>query len=149
MSIRVELIEGRGQRFSPSPGRVFAASTDHSFGELAVAIDLGFARWDMAHVHEFRLQDGTRIGMVDENDEFDDAVVDENDAKLSRLKPGEHFIYIFDLGDEWGHLCTVGESRSIDPRRFTGIVPEKPQPFFGWGVIPDQYGRDSADQDFD
>jgi hypothetical protein len=39
LSIRVELVEGRGQTIWPRPGRVFAAARSHTFAELADAID--------------------------------------------------------------------------------------------------------------
>ena len=44
------------------------------------------------------------------------------------------------LGDDWTHLCTVADSR-IDPLDTLGIVPDVPLPYWGWGSIPDQYGR--------
>lgn len=135
--MRVELIEGRGEHFWPRPGRVFAASTNHSFGQLAAAIDDAFARWDRSHLHEFERNDGTRIGIADADD---DALLDEQRLNLSRLKPGDQFIYVFDLGDDWAHLCTVDKT-SIDPIEALGIVPRGPLPYFGWGDIPDQYGR--------
>ena len=49
-------------------------------------------------------------------------------------------MYVFDLGDDWAHLCTVGPRR-IDPADTLGIVPATPLPYWGWGSIPDQYGR--------
>ena len=48
--------------------------------------------------------------------------------------------YEFDFGDSWEHLCTVGPTR-IDPIDQLGILPQRPLPYWGWGVIPDQYGR--------
>ncbi len=30
-----------------------------------------------------------------------------------------------------------------------GVIPEKPLPFWGWGAIPDQYGRDWDGDDGD
>lgn len=147
ISVQVELVEGRGQHLWPRPGRLIAASVYHSFGDLARAIDDGFARWDRAHLHEFELGDGTRIGSADPDSDFDDAPLDESRLNLSRLKPGEQFIYVFDLGDEWAHLCTVGKAQ-IDPVETFGLVPSGPLPYFGWGSIPDQYGRDwSGDDD--
>src|SRR6266568_2900149 len=59
LSIRVDLVEGRGERFWPRPGRVFAAARRHTFAQLAEAIDDAFARWDRAHLHDFTLADGT------------------------------------------------------------------------------------------
>ena len=47
---------------------------------------------------------------------------------------------MFDFGDDWTHLCTVGEAR-IDPLDAVGVVPAAPLPYVGWGTIPDQYGR--------
>jgi hypothetical protein len=140
ISIQVELVEGRGERYWPRAGRIFAAATVHSFAQLATAIDVAFARWDRSHLHEFQLDDGTRIGIVDDESDIDDSVVDEQNLKLARLKPGEQFVYVFDLGDDWAHMCTVGES-PIDPVETVGLAPETPLPYFGWGAIPDQYGR--------
>ena len=55
LSIRVDLVEGHGERYWPRPGRIFAAARTHSFGELADAIDDAFARWDRSHLQEFTL----------------------------------------------------------------------------------------------
>ena len=84
--------------------------------------------------------DGTRIGMPDEELDDEEPVVDELTMKLSRLKPGEQFVYVFDFGDDWAHLCTAGKS-PINPLESLGFVPDSPLPYFGWGAIPDQYGR--------
>lgn len=48
-------------RLKPSPGRVFIVGPSHSFSGLADAINQAFARWDLAHLHEFELADGRRI----------------------------------------------------------------------------------------
>jgi len=143
ISVKVELVQGRGEHLWPRPGRIFAASASHKFGQLAAAIDDAFARWDRSHLHEFELNDGTRIGIADPDD---DALLDEQRLNLSRLKPGDQFIYVFDLGDDWAHLCTVGKT-SIDPVETLGIVPSAPLPYFGWGQIPDQYGREWNDRE--
>ncbi len=93
--MKVELVQGRGEHLWPRPGRLFAASTTHKFGQLAAAIDDAFARWDRSHLHEFEFNDGTRIGLADPDD---DALLDEQRFSLSRLKRGDQFIYVFDLG---------------------------------------------------
>lgn len=49
-------------------------------------------------------------------------------------------LHMFDLGDNWARLCTVGPER-IDPLDTLGITPDRPMPYWGWGSIPDQYGR--------
>jgi hypothetical protein len=41
---------------------MFVASLSRAFAALADAIDAAFARWDHAHLREFRLADQTRIG---------------------------------------------------------------------------------------
>jgi Plasmid pRiA4b ORF-3-like protein len=145
LSIRVELVEGRGERYWPRPGRLFAAAESHSYAQLATAIDDAFARWDRSHQHEFELADGTRIGTPDP-DTDDDDVLDETREHLSNLQASQQFIYVFDLGDDWTHLCTVLEAR-IDPNDVLGVVPNAPLPYFGWGNIPDQYGRAWAEED--
>jgi hypothetical protein len=142
LSIRVELVQGRGDFVWPRPGRIFAAARSHTFAQLAEAIDDAFGRWDRAHLHEFTLTDGTRVTTPDD-DMYEEELgpwLDDGATRLSRLKPGEQFVYVFDLGDDWAHLCTVGPER-VDPEETLGIVPDRPLPFWGWGSIPDQYGR--------
>jgi len=145
MSIKVELVSGRGGTVWPRPGRVFAAARRHTFEQLATAIDEALARWDPAHPHLFHLPDGAVVVSPGDDDppggaEFSDQV------KLSRLALGHQFAYTFDHGDEWTHLCTVGE-QLIDPYELIGIQPPRPLAYWGWGSIPDQYGRVSADTD--
>lgn len=112
LAITVELVHGphTGDLW-PRPGRVLIASRSATFEQFATAIDDAFARWDRSHLHEFTL------------------------ARLS-----EQFAYIFDLGDNWQHLCTVGP-KLADPMESLGIAPDRPLPCWGWGDIPDQYGR--------
>ena len=59
---------------------------------------------------------------------------------LSALTGGQQFAYVFDLGDDWAHLCTVGPER-IEPLDTLGTTPDRPMPYWGWGSIPDRYGR--------
>jgi Plasmid pRiA4b ORF-3-like protein len=148
LSITVELIEGRGRSFWPRPGRVLAAARTHTFSDLATAIDDAFARWDRSHLHEFLLADDIRIGQPDDEWGEGGDVLDDEVTKLSRLGAGEQFVYVFDFGDDWHHLCTVGEER-IDPLEALGITPANPLPLYGWGEIPDQYGRRFVDDDGD
>lgn len=142
LSIQVDLVEGHGEHLWPRPGRTFAAAHTHTFEQLADAIDDAFARWDRSHLQEFTLADKTRVAVpMPEWDDLDDVeTLDIRRVKLSRLYPGEQFVYVFDLGDDWAHLCTVGHER-IDPVETLGIVPDRPLPYWGWGDIPDQYRR--------
>lgn len=140
LSIRVDLVEGGGNRLWPRPGRIFAAARSQTFVALSTAIDDAFARWDRAHLHEFELADGTRLTTPYGYEDDLGPSLDDRRTKLSRLRPDEQFLYTFDLGDSWTHLCTVGPER-IDPEVQLGIMPKVPLAYWGWGTIPDQYGR--------
>ena len=141
LSIRVDLVEGHGEPVWPRPGRIVAAARTHTFEQLADAIDDAFARWDRSHLQEFTLADRTRLGFPDLDWEVDDeTTADFRRVTLSRLRAGEQFVYVFDLGDDWAHLCTVRPER-IDPVTTLGILPDRPLPYWGWGDIPDQYRR--------
>ena len=100
LSIRVDLVSGRGEDYWPRPGRIFAAAQSHRFSQLADAIDTAFARWDRAHLYQFEFADGRRIGKP-EFDDFDQRFLDGAATKLSTLAPGEQFVYEFDFGDRY------------------------------------------------
>jgi hypothetical protein len=142
LAVTVELVSGgQGGNLWPRPGRVLIASRSASFEQLAEAIDGAFARWDRSHLHEFTLADGTPISPLRWWDgEEPDGMIDGSKARLGRLRLGEQFAYVFDLGDNWQHLCTVAP-KLADPLETLGTVPDRPVPCGGWGVIPDQYGR--------
>jgi hypothetical protein len=145
LQIRVELLGGCGIDCDPPPGRVFIVGPSHTFEQLAQAIDQAFARWDFSHLHEFELADGRRIGFPDE--EFAPELVWLDHAKLKparELRPGEEFSYVFDFGDDWRHRCLV-EPEKADPLDAYGATPDAPVVIWGWGWIPDQYGRLSED----
>lgn len=158
LSIRVDLVSGRGTDYWPRPGRVLAAARSHSFADLATAIENAFARWDRAHLHLFDLGDGGEGGsdpalgargglLVGRSwDERPPGARLDTQVRLSELRAGQQFAYVFDMGDDWAHVCTVGAQR-IDPLHEFGIVPAAPTPYWGWGDLPDQYGRRFADDD--
>ena len=141
--IRVELLSGRGHDFDPPPGRDILISPQHTFRQLAEAINAGFARWDLGHLYRFRLAKGTEIGLPD----YDDPEADIRDAarsKLGRRHEDETFEYEFDFGDGWRHRCTVKRA-GLDPADEYGVKPKGPVAVWGWGSIPDQYGRRTPD----
>jgi hypothetical protein len=142
ISVRVELVQGMTDRYWPRPGRMFAASRAHTFEQLSTAIDDAFARWDRSHLWAFQFPGDLRIEIPDPEGEFDlpGEVLDARRTRLGRLEPGEQFVYEFDFGDSWMHVCTVGDKR-IDPEETLGITPDTPLAYWGWGQIPDQYGR--------
>jgi hypothetical protein len=153
MSIRVELLGGRGEEMWPPPGRILAVGPAHTFADLAGAIDGAFARWDRAHLCQFRLCDGRTVTDEESAEEFagsvagpfgNAALILDRTKVLRTVKPGEEFCYVFDFGDGWTHRCTV-EAEKIDPLDELGVVPQVPLPSWGWGSVPDQYGRRWAD----
>jgi hypothetical protein len=141
--IRVELLSGGGQEFLSPPGRDMVVSTSHSFRQLAEVINAGFARWDLSHLYAFLFTDGPEIGIpIDEEDE--EEILDAATSKIGRRDLGEAFEFEFDLGDSWMHRCTV-RAVDMDPRELFEERPRGPAIVFGWGDIPDQYGRTVPD----
>lgn len=138
--VRVELLSGVTTECDPAPGRVFLVGPRHTFQQLARAINLAFARWDLSHLYAFELADGSRVTFPDED--FDDeGTLDHAVAKvLDHVGPGEQFGYTFDFGDDWIHECWLEDGR-FDPVAEYGEMPVGPVVVFGWGTIPDQYGR--------
>jgi Plasmid pRiA4b ORF-3-like protein len=142
--VRVELNEGSGERIKPPPGRDLLVSTSHSFLEFAVAIDTGFARWDRGHLHLFRFPGGAEYMLGGDEDDPDIPDTETTSLRDLVLAEGTTFEYIFDFGDEWVHRCEV-RATGVDPETVFGDVPIAPVPLFGWGTIPDQYGRTAPD----
>jgi hypothetical protein len=145
----VVLVAQAGEELIDPPGRDLLVSDSHTFAELATTIDGAFARWDRSHLHEFGLVDGRRIGMIDEDGREDDAeLLDDEQISLRSigLRPGDAFEYVFDLGDSWEHRCTVLRD-DVDPMEELGGPPSEIVAIFGWGTIPDQYGRTTPDDD--
>ena len=147
-TISVHLLSGRGETLTHPPGRVFILPPRTTFAVLGRAIDIAFARWDFSHLREFTLGDGTRI--------VDDESAAEMRNSMSGPIPktaslrevvkkrvattGTQFAYTFDFGDDWFHLCTF--EGYADPAEVYGPDdPSEPAPIWGWGTIPDQYGR--------
>ncbi len=125
------------------------AGPSHTFAQLSTAIDAAFARWDLSHLHEFELPDGRLVGYPDNTWEPDVVWHDHVKLKVIReLKPGMEFTYVFDLCDNWRHRCLVQPAK-VDPLDVYGITPLAPVAIWGWGWIPDQYGRRSRDGEND
>ena len=133
-----------GMDIAKPPGRLLLVSPRHTLADLADAIDTAFARWDLSHLHLFRIGDDEYI-----RDPEDPGEHDSNESRIGdlHLRAGTKFTYVFDLGDDWTHECTV-EATDADPEELLGGVPPQPVPFYGWGSIPDEYGRE-ADEDED
>jgi hypothetical protein len=145
LQIQVDLLGGGGIDCDPTPGRVFIVGPAHTFEQFAHAINAAFARWDLSHIHQFELADGRLIGYPDDTYAPDLVWLDHTNLKVAReIKPGDQFEFVFDLGDNWQHRCTAAKAK-VDPLEQYGTVPPSPVAIFGWGSIPDQYGRKSND----
>lgn len=70
----------------------------------------------------------------------------DDSTTLSLLAKGQQLAYEFDMGDGWRHLCSVARER-VDPHEVYGEEPDVPVPYWGWGDLPDQYGRVYVDVD--
>jgi hypothetical protein len=143
----VELERGRDIECDPPPGRIFMVGPATTFAQLAEAIDVAFARWDLSHLHVFELPDGRMVGFASDDGE-DDGWLDHDALNVSQeLRPGDRFSYIFDLGDDWRHRCQV-LAEKLDPREEygPGPLPRGPIAISGWGSMPDQYGRLSPEE---
>lgn len=150
--VRVELLSGRGDEFDPPPGRVLLVPPATTFEQLAEAINTALGRWDFSHLSRFVLADGTSVEDAETRAEsiqgvFTDgiprtALLTERVGKL--VRSGDRFTYVFDFGDDWTHLCT--HEGQADPEETQGL-PERIWPAWGWGVLPDQYGRRWAEDD--
>jgi len=154
LSVTVELLGGRGEELWPWPGRVFAVGPSHTFMDLANAVNDAFARWDRAHLSMFNLADGRVVPDEENGAELAGSIggpirttLDIETTKVaSVVHPGNEFRFTFDLGDDWIHRCVVGDEK-IDPLDVLGIRPDRALAYWGWGSIPDQYGRRWAADD--
>lgn len=142
MTIRVVLLGRRGEQpIDAPPGRVVLAHADHSFADLSEAVDLSFGRWDLSPLHEV-VVDGRRIVAAPAEGD-DDELEDSDEVTLGEagLRPGSRFSYVFDMTERWTHECRV-VSTGVDAIEEYGEEPDTPVPLFGWGTMPDQYGRE-------
>ena len=145
LTIEVHLVAGGGLELDPPPGRVFLVGPSTTFGDLAEAIDVAFARWDRGHLHEFTLADGRLVGHAATGE--DEPVEEETTLRVAdAAAPGEAFLYLFDFGEDWEHHCLVIDDEA-DPEALLGERPDSPVVIDGWGWVPDQYGRESRDGD--
>ena len=156
LSLEVTLLRGHLEEFWPPPGRELVVGPTHTFEQLGEEIDRSFGRWDLAHLRQITLADGTVVTDSETAAELEDDVdggsgepvkigPDIDKARVVDLvRVGDSFRYEFDLGDQWIHRCAV--TGTVDPREL-GVRPSRPSVTFGWGALPDQHGRRWAEDD--
>ena len=109
--------------------------------------------WTNSHVHRFSVAGACYADPRLEDDWAGLGAEDESAARLCEVAPwvGDRVVYEYDLGDHWEHRCVV-EPEKADPLDEYGTVPPAPAVVWGWGSIPDQYGRRSFEdqgEDYD
>jgi pRiA4b ORF-3-like protein len=107
-------------------------SLRHTLSDLADAIDLAFARWDLSHLHMFEFGDDR---YMPNGDELETAFWIARSFGSLGLSLGSEFVYVFDPGDNWTHRCRV-ESADSNPAEEYGEAPRTPVPIWGWGSVP-------------
>jgi hypothetical protein len=149
LQVQVELEGSAELACDPRPGRIVLVGPGHTFLQLAETIDAAFARWDRTHLHAFELPDGRLVGLPDSGPPLGDAPrwLDHRAVEvLAAVGPGDRFAYTFDLMAGWRHDCRVLEE-AVDPLTVFDERPARPAIAFGWGWIPDQYGRAAAERE--
>jgi hypothetical protein len=145
LTVRVVLVGRADEPLDAQAGRVLLVRADHTFAELAEAVDVAFGRWDLTPSHVFSV--GRRRLWSDATIASGAPAELSGDVQLGEaLGDGSTFSYLFDLGERWEHACDV-EGLDEDPVEAYGAEPELPVPVFGWGSLPDQYGRDREDEE--
>lgn len=157
--LRVVLLGKADREIDPPPGRELLVSRQHTFADLAGAIDRAFARWDRSHLHLFYWQTADASASratsgscptctATSTSTLGTSTSVTTPSAWSGSRKGETFEYVFDLGDEWMHECVVIRDQ-VDPVEEYGGSTRSIVPIFGWGVIPDQYGRRRPDDEGD
>jgi hypothetical protein len=90
--------------------RSFSVPISTSFAKLHEIIQIAFD-WENMHLHQFQVGP-YRISASSSNNEMymDEEEINEEDITLEALGPAaKKFLYIYDFGDNWEHLITVGK----------------------------------------
>ena len=117
---------------------------DPTFRQLADTINASFARWDLSHLYAFRLEMDPKSGSPTRTETRTNPSGTRRGRRSPPAAKGELFEYEFDFGDSWLHRCTILET-DVAPDDVYGIKPKGPVAVWGWGSIPDQYGRITPD----
>lgn len=98
--LRIELDD-----IAPAIWRRIAVPATITLADLHEILQIAMG-WENGHLHEFCLA-GQRYGIP--NPEFDDAVMDEDEVKLSAIlkRKGQKIAYLYDFGDGWEHTIKL------------------------------------------
>ncbi|WP_189135557.1 hypothetical protein [Wenjunlia tyrosinilytica] len=141
-TVRVDLLGGglAGDLW-PTPGRTFAVDPGRTLHVPTEAIDDACAGTAAICTGSTsppragpRSSTGTATAAIP-GVELDADVVTVGEA----VAPAEVFGHTFDPSENWRHRCSAAPD-PIDPLKEVGIVPERPLPYWGRGMIPDPYG---------
>jgi hypothetical protein len=150
MTIRVVLADGQGIELDPPAGRIMLCHTGHTFAEFAEAVEAALGRWDPTPEHEFEVEGRVLASDPDALSLLMPGLqpLDSEGVTLGEvgLRRGARFTYLFDPRQRWVHQCRLEET-SLDPFTLVDEEPDLPVPVFGWGDVPDQYGRIEEDDD--
>ena len=148
LSLTVELVEGAGYRFWPRPGRVFAAARSHTFSQLATAIDISFGRWDIAHLWQFELAGNLFVAPADPEWQSggSENVLERREPSSAGSRRGTSSS-TSSISATRGCTSAASADARIDPLEALGDAPPEPTPYYGWGILPDQYLRRFAEDD--
>jgi hypothetical protein len=140
MTVRVELVSGRGMDLDPPPGRVSSS-----------ARPTPSATWPTRSICIWRA--GTSVICTFSGSKADERSVTRipssptglttNGTVSSELSKGDEFEYVFDFGDDWTHHCRV-EEVGIDPAEVFGEEPALPIPLVVEGQTEVTYWIDRA-----
>ncbi len=96
----------------PPVWRRLEVPTALSLGALHDILQIAFG-WTNSHLHQFHVGD-QHFGMIDH--ESDDAISDENAARLDQLLPlYDRLVYEYDFGDDWIHLILLEKLGEREP----------------------------------
>lgn len=113
MTLRVQI-----EDIDPPIWRRIRVDSDITLRALHHVIQAAFG-WADAHLHEFQIEGRTYLMLDNENvldmiEEPEQAMYDDRKAKLNRvLYPSQHFIYVYDYGDNWRHAIVVEDTRQV------------------------------------
>lgn len=114
--VRVELICAGELEEAATEVRTLLVGPGHTFGQLAEAINLAFARWGLGCTFEFRLPGQRPLGP---------SVAKADRPVAADLSEDDTFTLVFDGNRQLTHRCHV-VGVNLDVRKELGFTPRQP-----------------------